>query len=483
VHRSDVDPALDAATDEIYPGIETGLAEARSIIENYSEAERKLAEARSIIESYSEAERKLTQARSIIERYTTEQNLPLSTSAIRSSECQRWNDILAVSAALDAANADPRNAQSKRLEARRIIEKYTALKPSTRPEVVNHFRDTERDLADDGIRHLPKSPKPVRLPQDLSGNFETKILPRYKQRFTDIDNKIISLYALDMTTQEIQTHLKEMDGTEVGASVISEVTEAVMTDVRAWQTRSLSPIYMIVFLDVLMVKIMKESRLENRAVFAAIGVTHEGSRETLGLWTKPTEGTEPWLQILSELHNRGVKDILIACGEALEGVSDAFQTVYPKTETHLSIAHLLRSSLAHVYHKEHKQVAEDLRSIYLAATAEQAEQRLTELEARWNTQHVGICSMWRSHWTGIYRLFAYPEEIRRSIYATNVVESLHKTLRTGVNRRVFFPSEESALKFMHLALRDVPERWRRAPSWRMSLSRFEMRWGERIQVA
>jgi transposase-like protein len=201
------------------------------------------------------------------------------------------------------------------------------------------------------------------------------------------------------------------------------------------------------------------------------------------LWTGATEGTELWLQILSEIHNRGVKDILIACGVGLEGACDAFQAVFPRTETQVCIAHFMRNSLAYAYHKEQQQVAMDLRSIYLAVTAQRANQRLTELEGRWSTQHPGICRMWRSRWNGIGRLFKYPEEIRRSICTTNVLESLHKTLRTAVNTRTFFPSEESTLKFLHLALRDVPERWRRAPSWRMSLIRFEMRWGERIEAA
>ena len=323
----------------------------------------------------------------------------------------------------------------------------------------------------------------VAVPRDRNGSFEPKILPKHERRFTGFDDKIISMYARGMTTRDIQAHLEEMYGVEVSATLVSEVTEAVMEDVRAWQSRPLEPIYMIVYLDALMVKMRHEGRVDNRAVFVGIGVTQEGSKEVLGLWTNATEGAKLWLQILTEIRNRGVKDILIACVDGLKGFPEAIQAVYPKTEVQLCIVHMVRNSLAYVNWKERKQVAGDLKLIYRAATAEEAEQRLTEFEARWDAQYATIGKMWRRNWAGISPLFAYPEEIRRSIYTTNIVESLNMTLRKVIKTRASFPSEEAALKLLYLALQNVAKRWRAAPNWRTSLNHFLLLWGDRIEAA
>jgi len=323
----------------------------------------------------------------------------------------------------------------------------------------------------------------IAVPRDRNGSFEPKILPKHERRFTGFDDKIISMYARGMTTRDIQAHLEEMYGVEVSASLVSEVTEAVMEDVRVWQSRPLEPIYMIVYLDALMVKMRHEGRVENRAVFVGIGVTQEGSKEVLGLWTNATEGAKLWLQILTEIRNRGVKDILIACVDGLKGFPEAIQAVYPKTEVQLCIVHMVRNSLAYVNWKERKQVAGDLKLIYRAATVEEAEQRLTDFEARWDAQYAVIGKMWRRNWTGISPLFAYPEEIRRSIYTTNIVESLNMTLRKVIKTRASFPSEEAALKLLYLALQNVAKRWRAAPNWRTSLNHFLLLWGDRIEAA
>jgi len=323
----------------------------------------------------------------------------------------------------------------------------------------------------------------VAVPRDRNGSFEPKILPKHERRFTGFDDKIISMYARGMTTRDIQAHLEEMYGVEVSASLVSEVTEAVMEDVRVWQSRPLEPIYMIVYLDALMVKMRHEGRVDNRAVFVGIGVTQEGSKEVLGLWTNATEGAKLWLQILTEIRNRGVKDILIACVDGLKGFPEAIQAVYPKTEVQLCIVHMVRNSLAYVNWKERKQVAGDLKLIYRAATVEEAEQRLAEFEARWDAQYAAIGKMWRRNWAGISPLFAYPEEIQRSIYTTNIVESLNMTLRKVIKTRASFPSEEAALKLLYLALQNVAKRWRAAPNWRTSLNHFLLLWGDRIEAA
>lgn len=323
----------------------------------------------------------------------------------------------------------------------------------------------------------------IAVPRDRNGSFEPKILPKHERRFTGFDDKIVSMYARGMSTRDIQAHLQEIYGVEVSPGLVSEVTDAVMEDVRAWQSRPLEPLYMILYLDALMVKMRHEGRVENRAVFVAIGVTKEGQKEVLGLWTSATEGAKLWMQILTEIRNRGVQDILIACVDGLKGFPEAIQAVYPKTEVQLCIVHMVRNSLAYVNWKERKLVAQDLKLIYHAATAEEAEQRLSEFEARWDAKYATIGKMWRRHWAGISPLFAYPQEIRRSIYTTNVVESLHMTLRKVIKTRASFPSEESALKLLYLALKNVAQRWKATHDWRTSLNHFMLRYGDRIEAA
>lgn len=323
----------------------------------------------------------------------------------------------------------------------------------------------------------------IAVPRDRNGSFEPQILPKHERRFTGFDDKIISMYARGMSTRDIQAHLEEIYGVEVSPGLISEVTDAVMEDVRTWQSRPLEPLYIILYLDALMVKMRHEGRVENRAVFVSIGVTKEGAKEVLGLWTSATEGAKLWMQILTEIRNRGVQDILIACVDGLKGFPEAIQAVYPKAEVQLCIVHMVRNSLAYVNWKERKLVAQDLKLIYRATTAEEAEQRLAEFEAKWDAKYATIGKMWRRHWAGISPLFAYPEEIRRSIYTTNVVESLHMTLRKVIKTRASFPSEESALKLLYLALKNIAHRWKASREWRTSLNHFMLRYGERIESA
>jgi putative transposase len=323
----------------------------------------------------------------------------------------------------------------------------------------------------------------IAVPRDRNGSFEPKILPKHERRWRGFDDKIISMYARGMSTRDIEAHLREMYGVEVSATLISQVTDEVMEEVRAWQNRPLEPLYMIVYLDALVIKMRHEGRVENRAVFVAIGVTQEGSKEVLGLWTSATEGAKLWLQILTEIRNRGVQDILIACVDGLKGFPEAIATVYPRTEVQLCIVHMVRNSLAYVNWKERKLLAEDLRRIYRAPTAEAGAAELDRFEECWTSKYAVIGKLWRRHWAGISPQFAYPDEIRRAIYTTNVVESLHMTLRKVIKTRASFPSEESALKLLYLALRNVTQRWRPAPNWRTSLNHFLLLWGDRIEAA
>jgi putative transposase len=323
----------------------------------------------------------------------------------------------------------------------------------------------------------------IEVPRDRKGTYDPQIIPKHERRFAGFDEKILSMYARGMTTRDIQSHLEEMYGVEVSPALISEVTDSIVEDVKAWQSRPLEPIYPIVYLDALMVKMRHEGRVENRAVFVGIGVTLEGTKEVLGLWSSATEGAKFWLQILTEIRNRGVNDILIACVDGLKGFPEAIQSVYPKTQVQLCIVHMVRNSLNYVSWQERKAVAADLKQIYHAATAEAAEGRLHQFEEQWDGKYPSIGKMWRRNWAGIVPFFAYPAEIRRAVYTTNIVESLNMTLRKVIKTRGSFPGEEAALKLLYLALKNVARRWNATRDWRVALNHFTLLWGERMEAA
>jgi putative transposase len=286
----------------------------------------------------------------------------------------------------------------------------------------------------------------VETPRDRNGSFEPQILQKHQTRFDGFDEKILSLYARGMTTREIQGHLQQMYGVEVSPTLISTVTDAVLEEVKAWQNRPLEPIYGLVFLDALYVKMRHEGRVENRAVYVAIGVDLEGCKEVLGLWTSSNEGAKFWLGVLTELKNRGVKDVLIACIDGLKGFPQAIEAVFPETRIQLCIVHLVRASLQYVNWKERKRVAADLKSIYRASTERQAEQELTEFIAKWGGRYQAIGRLWKDHWQLVIPLFEFPAEVRRVMYTTNAVESLHMSLRKIIKTRGSFPSSSRLLQ-------------------------------------
>ena len=322
----------------------------------------------------------------------------------------------------------------------------------------------------------------IEVARDRKGSFEPKIVPRHQRRFNGFDDKILSMYARGMTTREIQGHLQEIYGVEVSPSLISEVTDAVIEEVKAWQSRPLEPLYPILFLDALMVKMRHEGRVENRAVYVAIGIDLDGRKDVLGLWTSANEGAKFWLQVLTELRNRGVKDIFIACVDGLKGFPQAIETVFPQAQVQLCIVHLVRASLNYVSWKERKQVAEDLKSVYRAATEEQARQEMAAFAERWNPKYAPIAALWQRNWDRVIPFFAFPVEIRKMIYTTNAVESLNMSLRKALKTRVAFPSEEAALKVMYLALRNVIKKWESPLHWKAALNQFTLLWEDRIQI-
>jgi putative transposase len=323
----------------------------------------------------------------------------------------------------------------------------------------------------------------LEVPRDRQGTFEPKIVPKHERRFTGFDDKILSLYARGMTTREIQGHLQEIYGVEVSPSLISEVTDAVLEEVKAWQTRPLEALYPILFLDALMVKMRHEGKVENRAVYVAIGIDLDGHKDVLGLWTSANEGAKFWLQVLTELRNRGVKDVFIACVDGLKGFPQAIETVFPQAQVQLCIVHLVRASLNYVSWKERKKIALELKAIYRAATAEEGERELADFAGRWNGKYPTIAALWQRNWERVIPFFAFPAEVRKILYTTNAVESLNMSLRKSLKTRAAFPSEEAALKVMYLALRQVIGKWERPLQWKAALNQFTVLWQDRIQVA
>lgn len=323
----------------------------------------------------------------------------------------------------------------------------------------------------------------VETPRDRNGSFEPQILQKHQTRFDGFDDKILSMYSRGMTTREIQGHLQQIYGVEVSPALISTVTDAVMEEVKAWQNRPLEPIYGLIFLDALYVKMRHEGRVDNRAVYVAIGVDLEGRKDVLGLWTSGNEGAKFWLGVLTELKNRGVKDVLIACIDGLKGFPQAVEAVFPEARVQLCIVHLVRASLNYVNWKERKQVAADLKAIYRASSERQAAQELTEFMAKWGARYQAIGKLWKDNWERVIPFFEFPPEVRRVIYTTNAVESLHMSLRKIIKTRGSFPSEDAAVKLLYLALRNVSVKWQTLQHWKQAMNHFQMLWGDRIQAA
>lgn len=320
----------------------------------------------------------------------------------------------------------------------------------------------------------------LETPRDRNGSFEPQIVGKHQTRWTGFDDKIMSLYARGMTTRDIQAHLQEIYNVEVSPALISRVTEEVQAEVTAWQNRPLDAIYPIVYLDALYVKMRDNGHVQNRAVHVAIGVNLEGQKEVLGLWTSAHEGAKFWLQVLTEIRNRGVEDIFISCVDGLKGFPEAIEAVYKDTQVQLCIVHLVRHSLEYVSWKQRKEVARDLRSIYGAPTAEGAALALDQFSAKWDATHPSISQVWRRNWGRVTPFFAFPAEIRKVIYTTNAVEALNRALRKTIKTRGSFPNEDAALRLLYLALQNHSKKWSFVQNWREALNRFQILWPERM---
>jgi putative transposase len=322
---------------------------------------------------------------------------------------------------------------------------------------------------------------PIEIPRDRHGSFEPQIVTKHQTRWAGFDEKILSLYARGMTVREIQSHLEEMYGAEVSPTLISSVTDAVMDEAKAWQARPLDALYPIVYLDCIHVKTRDAGAVRAKAVYLALGVSMEGEKEILGLWIAQTEGAKFWLQVVTELKNRGVQDIFIACVDGLKGFPDAIEVVYPKTAVQLCLVHMVRHSLNFVSWKLRKAVAADLKAVYAASTVDEAAIRLNEFDDKWGADYPTIVKSWRSNWARITPFFDYPPEIRRIIYTTNAIESVNMSLRKITKNRGSFPSDDALLKLFYLALANISKKWTMPlRDWKAALTRFTIQFEERM---
>lgn len=322
----------------------------------------------------------------------------------------------------------------------------------------------------------------IAVPRDRNGTFEPKVISKHQTRWKGLDEKIIALYARGMTVRDIQAQLQEMYGVEISPGLISEVTDEVLDEVKIWQNRPLDNMYPVIFLDALVVKMRHEGRVENRAVYVALGLNEEGQKEVLGLWGSANEGAKFWLAVMTELKNRGLRDVYIVCTDGLKGFPQAIEAVFPKTQVQTCIVHLIRASLNYVSWKERKAVAADLKPIYRAATAEAAAQALEEFREKW-PKHQVVADVWQRSWERVIPFFQFPEEIRKIIYTTNAVESLNFSLRKVTKNRSSFPNEEAAFKLLYLALRNASKKWATVQFWKDALRQFEMIYPGRREAA
>jgi putative transposase len=327
-------------------------------------------------------------------------------------------------------------------------------------------------------------PMELEIPRDRNGSFEPRLIRKGQRRIPGLDDKILSLYARGMTVREIQSHLQELYGTEISPSLISRVTDAVIEEIQLWQSRPLAAVYPIVIFDALRVRIRDEGVVRNKAVYLALALDLEGEKEVLGLWIEQTEGAKFWLRVMTELRNRGVQDILIAVVDGLKGFPEAITAIFPQTEIQTCIVHLVRHSLGLAAYRDYKALAVDLRKIYRAATETEAKAALEDFADTWGSKYPNIVQAWRRNWERVVPFLAYPPELRRVVYTTNAIESLHMTLRKIIKNRGSFPSDESATKLLYLALRNVARRWKRpAWKWRHALNHFSIRFGDRVPIS
>jgi len=322
----------------------------------------------------------------------------------------------------------------------------------------------------------------IDVPRDRHGSFEPLLIPKHERRFTGFDDKIIAMYARGMTMREIQAFLREQYGVDVSPELISSVTDAVMAEVKEWQARPLEPMYPVVFFDALRVKIREDAVVRNKAIYLALGVRPDGSRDILGLWVESTEGAKFWMKVFNDLRTRGVDDILIAVTDGLKGMPDALEAVFPKTTLQTCIVHLIRNSLDYASYKERAALAAGVKPIYTAPSAEAAAAALEDLEqSELGRKYLPVVKAWRSAWDRVIPFFAFPPAVRKVIYTTNAIESVNARLRKIIKTRGHFPNDDAANKLIWLALRNITAEWKRpSQGWREAMNQFAILYAERF---
>jgi len=378
-----------------------------------------------------------------------------------------------------------KNGLLKQLQ-KRLLEKALGA------ELTVHLGYSKHDAAGDntGNSRNGTSPKTLKgefgnmelaTPRDRNGTFEPQIVAKGQRRFEGFDQAIISLYSRGLTTREIEGHLLEIYGVEVSPALVSQVTEAVYADVQIWQNRPLEEVYPIIYFDALWGKVRDNGAVVRVAVYVALGITMTGQKEVLGMWAAQSEGAKFWLHVLTELKNRGVRDIFIGCVDGLKGFPEAMEAVFPATQVQLCLVHMVRHSLSYVNWKERKAVAQDLKLIYRAATEPEAERALRAFEQKWDGKYPSISKSWRTHWPDLITFLKYPAEIRKAIYTTNAIESLNRSLRKISKNRGVFPNQESLLKLYYLALERIAKKWTMPiHNWNQALNRFAIEFGDRM---
>jgi putative transposase len=323
---------------------------------------------------------------------------------------------------------------------------------------------------------------PVRIksPRDRDGSFEPQIVRKGQRRFQGFDDKILALYSRGLSTRDIEAHLKEIYGVAVGRDLISRVTDAVMDDVRAWQQRPLDDVYPVVFLDALVLKIREGGSVQRRACYLALGVTVDGDRDVLGMWFQENEGAKFWMQVLTDLKQRGVQDILICCVDGLKGFPEAIEAIFPNTVVQTCVVHLIRHSLKYVPRREREQVARDLKPIYTAVDADAAQQALEAFDEQWGKRFPVITQAWLNAWEYVTPFLAFPPEVRRVIYTTNAIEALNRQLRKAIKTKGHFPNEDAARKLIYLAITNAVPQWTRTRNWTAALLAFKIHFGDRL---
>ena len=321
----------------------------------------------------------------------------------------------------------------------------------------------------------------IETPRDRNGSFEPQFVAKNQTRLTHFDDKILTLYAKGMSTRDIVETFRELYGADISPTLVSNVTEAVLGKVIEWQSRPLDALYPILYLDCIVVKIRQDKRVINKAVYLALGVNLEGKKELLGLWLSENEGAKFWLSVMTELKNRGVKDVLIACVDGLTGFPEAIATAFPKTQVQLCIVHMVRNSLRFVSWKDRKQVAAGLKKIYQSVIVTEAEQELEAFAEQWDRQYPSISRSWRSHWANLIAFFDYPDEIRKIIYTTNAIESINSVIRKATDQRKLFPNDDAALKVIYLAIENAAKKWSMPlRDWKPAINQFMIMFPDRM---